>query len=481
MKKSFSARRVPRQIGQDDETIAAPNTPATEQSEPIFKRATTKNRKSASVRTSFGPSIVHDEEDGVEPSGVVTPKRSTISRLAIQRNASKKASLLSVSKLPPRDLDDDDDSRPDYTAEGLQLLKDSTPSTPRDLTTTTSDVEDVSSGTQALDLSSKFGSSLARYQQSAIPSATEIAEKKARRARMAKEQQAEEYISLNPDDANLDADDDEEDLDDNVMRDDLGRLVLKPKDKYNQAETRLVRDDEDVMEGFDAFTSDGTMALGRKAEIEAARKKKIDMAAQIAEAQGINSDSDDASDSSEKLRNEAFEAAQTRHGTYAAKTGISSEEHAHLRPKTPPKISPLPTLDGAILTLKEKLAEMEISHSSKMRMMDELQREKIGFGEDEIRIQKALRETAEKFRLIKLDKRIESSSPGMQAIEAPRELHAVINPAPESAEVSEGDVNDVEERPGLGSGGAGAGLGFGARGFSETGTPGMPRGESDEE
>lgn len=392
---------------------------------------------------------------------MITPKKSNISRIATQRNASKRSSLL-VSQLPSRPQEDEED-RPSYSAAALQDLKASTPSTPNnpDLAGDM-ELEKVSSGTQALDISSKFGSSLAHYQQSsAIPSATEIAEKKARRARLAKEQQAEEFISLDPDDPDLD------DEDDNVMKDEQGRLVLKPKDKYGQMESRLVPDDEDIMENFDEFTEDGRIALGRKAEVEAARRRKQEMAAQIAEAEGA---SDADSDDSERERNEAFENAQTKHGTYVQ--NATSSDPSDLRPKTPPIITPLPTLDGAIERLRKQLSEMQTSRMQKLQAMEHLQREKIRLAEEEVRIQRALKETAEKFEALRKEKGIGAQSKdGMPAIEAAPEQNVNGDngaPAEETADGEDDDMDDDEDEEansggfaGLGFAGSRSGLGTG--------------------
>ncbi|KJX94206.1 hypothetical protein TI39_contig4208g00007 [Zymoseptoria brevis] len=405
MKKAFAARRVPRKIGQDEEDENNSSTSnATSAQDSALRRPTNKPRKSSSLRTSIGPSAVEDDDDS--EASVVTPKRSNISRIAIQRNASKRSSLL-VSQLPVRQAEEDDEERPSYSAANLRALKESTPSTPQEFSSAANtELEDVATGTRDLDLSSKFGSSLARYEQSAqasaIPSAGEIAEKKARRARMAKEQAAEEYISLDPDDPDLD----DEDLDENVMRDEAGRLVLKPKDKYGHSESRLVRDDEDIMEDFDDFTEDGRIALGRKAELEAARRKKQEMAAQIAEAEGAsNSESDD----SDRERNEAYEAAQTRHGTYGQAASWDADKNA--RPEPPPTITPIPTLDGAIEKLRKRLADMQTSRMQKLKEMEALQREKLRLAEEEVRIQRALKDTADKFEELRKERGINGVKP----------------------------------------------------------------------
>lgn len=429
-----------------------------------IKRPLFKPRKSTSSRKSLGLTpLDHDEEEDSAES-VVTPKRAGLSRVAIQRNASKRSSLL-ASQLPRRSPgEEDEDDRPKYSADALLELRDSTPATPKEFGT----VEDVAVGTQALDLSAKFGASLARYdhlsgQSSAIPSATEIAEKKARRARLAREEAAE-YISLDPDDPNLDDDDDDEDLDENVMRNERGQLVLKPKeDKYGLSESRLVHEDEDIMENFDEFTEDGKISLGKKAEAEAARKRKQDMAAQIAEAEGA-SDAED-SDDSERARTDAFVANQTRHGIYnnphSTTTPAAALDLTAHRPKTPPIITPLPTVTIVAQRLEAQLASMQAARTQKLQEMRRLQREKIDLAEQEVRIQQALKETAEKFSHLRKEKGIgevvdldlvvpKSSEQRYLAIEEA----AVAAPPPPGEAVERGggalekDIEDMEDEEG---------------------------------
>ena len=83
-------------------------------------------------------------------------------------------------------------------------------------------------------------------------------------------------------------------------------------------------------------------------------------------------------------RNEAFENAQTKHGTYVQ--NATSSDPSDLRPKTPPIITPLPTLDGAIERLRKQLSEMQSSRMQKLQAMEHLQREKIRLAEEEVRI-----------------------------------------------------------------------------------------------
>ncbi|KAI6817730.1 hypothetical protein KC332_g8398 [Hortaea werneckii] len=422
--KKFGARRVPRKIGGEEEEPRAEEHAS--ESEPVLKRPTAKPRKTTTPRTSFGPSATQDDDDGGN-TNIVIPKRSNLSKVATQRNASKRSSLL-ASQLPRRqDDDEDENTKPSYSAASLRELKASTPSTPASFGSGDEQaVADVQNRTKELDLSSKFGSSLGRYGSSAIPSASEIAEKKARRARLAREHAADEYISLDPDDPGLDNMEDEDgvDGDPNVTRDEQGRLILKPKDKYNIGESRLVNDDEDIMENFEDFTEDGKVHLGRKAEREAEKRKKEEIRAQIAAAEGDAEGSDAESNTSEQERNAAFEAAQTRHGTYAATHNATpSDPYADPRPTTPPKISPLPTLDGVIERLRKQVTDMRVSRAQKMAEMDTLQREKIRLAEEEVRIQGALRETADKFQQLRAEKGINQQN--APSVEAPTELKQI--------------------------------------------------------
>jgi hypothetical protein len=216
--------------------------------------------------------------------------------------------------------------------------------------------------------------------KSAIPSATEIKEKKERRARLAKEQ---EYISMHPSDS------EEERME----------LLLRPKEKY--PETRLVREDEDILEGFDDFVEDGRIALGRKAEREEKRKKREEMKAMILDAEGAGSDASHASeDDSEAERNEAYEAAQTRAGTYGSKRG---DGDGIKRPKTPPRITAVPELGAVLLKLKQGLAEMEQAKQAKIRKLEELRAEKKDISEREVWIQGQLKETGERYEQLRIE------------------------------------------------------------------------------
>lgn len=393
----------------------------------LVKRPVAKHRKSSALRPSFA-----SDDDNDDSSTLVTPKRANLSRLAIQRNAEKHSD---VAFRPGLDSTSD---RPTYNRDYLDELKQSTPATPQHIpSTATTDTEDAVSSA-AIDIKSKFGSDLSRYQPpTAIPTAAEIQEKKARRARLAKEN---DFIALEDDG------DDEED-DDAVTRDDQDRLILKPKEKY--PETRLVHDDEDMLEGFDDFTTDGKITFGRKAQKVEDEKRRAEMASMIADAEGQSADDDDEDDESEAERNAAFEVAQTRHGTYAAR----EQEADSTRPQTPPRVVPLPTMDSVVERLRKRLEEMEAVRAHKSNEMQSLVNEKSRIGEEEIRVQAALKETGEKYQKLKEDM-------GLQVNDDDKQITTVDQkPIPSRTEDSEdSDADEEDGTSGLGRSGLGSGM-----------------------
>lgn len=312
------------------------------------------------------------EDDDSSTSAVFTPKKSNLSRQAVEKNALRKAlaSSLSSEHLPYRQTDD----RPSYSIDHLNELKNSTPSTPKDLKSLT-ETEDPE--TKTLDLAAKFGSTLAMYQDGIIPTDAEIREKKERRARLAKE---EEFIKLSDDDNDSDNE------------------TSLPSRKQ-KSETRLVRDDEEIAEGFDEFVEDGRIALGRKAEREQRRRHEAEMRQLIQEAEGSSgNDTDD----SEAERRAAYEVAQTRAGMDGLKQngGTGSQPR---RPRTPPKITPLPSLSACLERLRANLSDMQNSRMQKVRRMEELQKEKSDIKTREVEIQELLKEAGEKYEKLRAE------------------------------------------------------------------------------
>lgn len=284
------------------------------------------------------------------------------------------------------------EGRPSYNKDYLDELRNSTPSKPTnaDISLT---AEDDESG-KAIDITSKFGplAPLTPETSSIIPTEAEIREKKERRARLAKEQ---DFLSLD-----AEASDEESN----------SELTLRPKEKW--PETRLVPDDEDIAEGFDAYVDDGKISLGRKAEREQERKRRAEMADLIAEAQGGGPD--DESNDSDAERNAAYEAAQTRAGTYGSRDRAGEKMQ---RSRTPPRITPLPGLGAVVQRLRTALREMEEARAAKVRKLEGLRAEKKEIAEREVWIQAQLRETGERYEKLRVEAGLGGGTPGLNGVD----------------------------------------------------------------
>jgi hypothetical protein len=350
MKKSFASRRAPKRIGDDsDSDSSAPSV--TVKRPPIVTKSS--KRKTAVSRLSFGPGS-SDPADTADTSAGEVPKRAGgLGRIALERNA--------AGKLPFRTGQDAE--RPSYSAETLRALQESTPSTPKEELSRMGSEEVEEDAMQVVRTDAA----------AVIPTEAEIREKKMRRARMAKEQ---EYISLYGE---------EED------EDGPREVIVRSKDeKYG--ETRLVQDDEDFAEGFDEYVEDGKISLGRKAEREQQRQKRAEIATLIANAEGSGSDAE--TDDSEVERNAAYEAAQTRHGTYGRNAPTAEHEN---RPQVPAKITPVPDLAGVISSLKITLQNAKDVRDATRKKLEDLKTEKVDVAEREVWIQAQLKEMGEKY------------------------------------------------------------------------------------
>ncbi|KZF26045.1 hypothetical protein L228DRAFT_235161 [Xylona heveae TC161] len=375
MKSSFAARRKPKKIGQNDEEDTGPAPTSTESgseqdvsSRTKKSNATGPKKKKSAMRLSFGPGeSSHAQEEDEE---IFTPKKSTLSRQAIEKNAARKALGRSVpsERLPVRSGMSEE--RPSYSAEHLNELKSSTPTTPKDLTPLSKEQEEVEN---AIDIAAKFGSSAMESTNSIIPTEAEIREKKERRARLAHQK---DFVSLDGEQES-------------------GDILLLPR--KSKKDTRLQREDEDLGEGFDEFVEDGRISLGKKAEREQKERRRTEMQELINEAEG-SSDAD--SDDSEADRRAAYDAAQTRAGTYADHKDL---ERRTRRPKTPPKITPLPSLEGALGRLQSTLQAMEASNTQKIKRMEDLQHQKAEIAAREVEIQQLLKEAGEKYEKLRIE------------------------------------------------------------------------------
>ena len=365
-------------------------------------------------------------EDSTPKSEIFTPKKSNLSRQAISQNLLRK-SLAASDHLPIRQTDD----RPTYNTDYLNELKTSTPSTPKDLGSL-SDTEP--SAIQTLDIASKFGREHST-RNPAIPTEAEIQEKKLWRARLAKEQKYN--IQHSSEDSADERDDGEppHDSDEDEFRNNRSEISLLPA-RSKHPETRLVRDDEDIMEDFDAFVEDGGITLGRKAERAQKARKKAEMADMIAAAEREDSSAD--SDDSEGERRAEYEAAQTRKGMDGMRLDDGHKEwggggNGRIA-KTPPRVTPLPSLGACLERLRGRLAELEAGRVRKVKELEEVERERGEIAEREVEIQRLLRETGERYERLRVEAGMEdtggtnrmSTERGLESLGGtPRALHAV--------------------------------------------------------
>jgi hypothetical protein len=340
-----------------------------------------KTKKRSSLRMSFGPGE-SDQNDADDSSGaaVVTPKKSNLSRFAIEKNAQLKTRSPLVPEVLRPGLDED---RPSYSKDHLAELRNSTPTTPKDLVTSAEEEEEL----RALDIVSKFGSNASfslAPETSAIPTKAEIEEKKARRRRLAKEQDAQDEDGEQPWASDDDGDDD--------FRTTRNEISLRPKDKWG--ETRLIHEDEDIAEGFDDYVEDGKIALGRKSEREAARKRRAEMADLINDAEGGSDE--DSSDESEEDRKAAFAAAQSRAGRYGQK-----EKEKDEGARTPPRITPLPDIGEILQDMQSNIVAKEQRQEVIRRRLEELRENQSQNEERKQYLQEQLQVTAEKFEKLR--------------------------------------------------------------------------------
>ncbi|RAK76435.1 uncharacterized protein BO72DRAFT_469328 [Aspergillus fijiensis CBS 313.89] len=386
MSSKVANRRKPRKIGGDDEDSDG----GEQDSGPVVKRPSDfKTKQKSKLRLSFGPgetSMTDNSGDGEDESEVVMPKRHGLGRRVLEKSAFQRSLTPSGAGNPPSLRVGPEQDRPSYSQDYLKELRESTPSTPKATST-----EEEEKKEKTIDVAAKFGEVMKVSAPAAIPSEAEIREKKARRARLAKEHGSlstteKDFISL---DVGGDDDDDEWDL----------------QGRREQAEdTRLVRDDEDFAEGFDEFVEDGRISLGRKAEREQQRRQREEMRELIEDAEALSEEDD--SDVEEKA---AYEAKQTR-----AAMGNSHRDSIG-RPKTPPKVTSLPRLAHSLERLRMNLAVLEKSKAQMVDRMEELRKEKADIAVREVEIQVLIKEAGDTYEKLKQEAEASSGVEGNQS------------------------------------------------------------------
>ncbi|RMD42046.1 hypothetical protein DV735_g3090, partial [Chaetothyriales sp. CBS 134920] len=290
---------------------------------------------------------------------------------------------------------DPDRSRPSYSKSYLDELRNSTPSTPRDLITTTPPSE------QQLEVASKFPNASRSEVSNKIQvlTASEIAAAKARRARLAQEKKAEDFIPL----------------DDHELYDSDGEF--KPQrlqlGSYNYSAaamahggkgTRLEHEDEDIMEGFDAFVEDGPastriqMDVSKRAERQRRKAQKEAMRAQIDAAEDTDSDGSGVTgysyDSDDGERHRAYEEAQFHAGLDGLRQVHEEHSRRSRRPKQPKITTPIEKLAVGLERLREQVQRMELEKQRLEKRQIEIGREKDELHEQREHVQKALEESS---------------------------------------------------------------------------------------
>ncbi|RWA13113.1 hypothetical protein EKO27_g2005 [Xylaria grammica] len=383
---------------------------------------TKPKKRQSSSRLSFGPSETTGDDDDAMVLGeeVFTPKKSNLAASATENSAYKKgvSKNLPLNRLPMRSMDDDDD-RPRYSKEYLSELQSATPNTPQDLSKLHIGAEEDE---MSLDPSELEGAMIVDTTTStslttappptaapAVLTEAEVREKKERRARLAKQKgtrDTEDFISLSDDD------NDERGAGDSY-------LTLLSRKGGSKSDTRLVAEDEDLGEGFDEFVEDGGLSLGKKAEREARKRHRAEMASLISAAEGVGSDGEAASDDSEAERMAAFEAAQTRAGM----DGLAEEREQQRKRlgaregvvPVPPKITPLPDLSVLVEEFKARMRQKEAGLIRMRAHIAELKAERDGVLKREPEVQRLLNEAGERYRALTMPGATESAQPNGEA------------------------------------------------------------------
>lgn len=408
--------------------------------------AKTKKQQSSS-RLSFGPSeIAADDDDAMilgEPAS--TAKKFGITASANENGGHRKgiAKNLPFNRLSVRSMEDDDD-RPRYSKEYLSELQSATPNTPQDI----SKLQIAEEDEMSLDPSELEGAMIVDEPTStslttgfptgatSVLTEAEIRVKKERRARLAKQKssrsgETDDFIPLSDDD------------NDGRREGDSYLTLLSRQGNNGKANTRLVAEDEDLGEGFDEFVEDGGLSLGRKAEREARKKHRAEMASMISAAEGAGSDGDDAaSDDSEAERLAAFEAAQTRAGM----DGLAEEREQQRKRlgaregvvPVPPKITPLPDLSVLMEAFKARMRQKEADLIRLRGHVASLKAEREGILKREPEVQKLLNEAGERYRALMMPG---SNSAGTGQDEGEGEGATAESKANNSNSNGDGDVN----------------------------------------
>ena len=352
----------------------------------IVSRNVSKTKK----KIDFGGTSMNDDEDDGNSPAVFVPRKTNLSRQAVERNAGRKSQInFAADRLPSRP----DVERASYSADILSELKASTPSLPQDLRNKSDVITIDDDEGKELDLAAKFGTDFRIEGTGAIPTTTEIKEKKERRARLAKEQ---EFISLD-----TEGEDDEQGEDDSAESSEHETSILPYtgiSKRKKEGPSRIAEDEDEFGEGFDEFVTDGQIALGKKSERKLRAQQKEKMRDMITEAQDEESES--GNDEEEVERRQVYEAAQTRKGMDGLKK-VGEGDVRPKRPRTPPRIAPLPTLGGVMEGLKERKQARELERKVGAQRLEGVRRELRDIEVRKGEVQRLMTEAGERFEKLR--------------------------------------------------------------------------------
>lgn len=359
-----------------------------------------KGKKRSNLRLSFGPdaSTADDEE-----REAFTPRKSALSRKAIEKNAARKSGLSAgVIGMEHLNITPSVD-RPTYSKEYLEELRSNTPTIPlsqqADLDVVDVDVDvdgaDVPEANKNMTLT-KYGES--SKQGTIIPDEGLVRVMKARRAEKAARAKAGDYISLNT-----------------GSDDEGGEILLKSKRK----ESRIQRADDNMYdeEELEKYVEDDGIVLGGKAAQRAHdRKRRENIRDAIKEAEGIHDDPMDMDSDSRDSLAEEWERDQIKKGDFSNSSGGGIARDLEMLSRQPPHVTPLPNLHDALQKLEETLAAMEFRKAQTVRQMEALQAEKQEISEREVMVQERLQKAGEEYEKLRGSLEVGGSAGGVGVV-----------------------------------------------------------------
>ena len=213
----------------------------------------------------------------------------------------------------------------------------------------------------------------------------QVREKKERRARLAREA---EFISLDDDQDGSDGSDDDGQRG--------GRIAVQ-FEKKNKSEPRLIAEDEDLGEGYDDFVEDGGLSVGRKAEKEARKRQRQEMADLI---QAAEDGSDVDTDDSEAERRAAYETAQQRAGMDGLHRPDEDADTGGRGANVIPRMRPLPDLEDCLQRMRDMVQGIEDEVVRRRKNVADMEREKEEILQREKEVQEILNQAGVKYQSV---------------------------------------------------------------------------------